>query len=109
MTAVAHLICKHRLNLSIVDKDQHIYESGYWDIPANEASALVGGVLYLHESKTTPSYFGGIVREVRAIEYPASHSKRIVFRIAATPDARGVKWAGAKHAMAWYGGLVKST
>jgi hypothetical protein len=54
-----HLICRSRLYLTPTKFPE--FESGFWTIPEASAAALIGGTLYLHETKATPAYFVGDV------------------------------------------------
>lgn len=95
------------LNLAKVEGETNVFRSGFWDIDLEDAKELVGGMLYLHEAKAKPSRFGGRVLAVEQIDKPEfARSKRIVFTIEATLDGKNVKWRGADHAMASYGGVI---
>lgn len=95
------------LNLSKSDVGENLYFSGFWDIPIAEATALVGGMLFLHEAKSRPSRFGGRVLNVSQTIVPEhARRKRVVFEIQALPEGRGAKWRGADHGMASYGGII---
>jgi hypothetical protein len=92
---------------SPVEKD--VWFSGYWDIPLAEAETLVGGMLYLHETKAKPSRFGGKVLSVKpAIKSDLARIHRVIFKILASQDAKGVKWRGADHTMASYGKIIEA-
>ncbi|MES2435208.1 MAG: hypothetical protein V4586_15460 [Pseudomonadota bacterium] len=95
-------------HLTKSDTEKDVWFSGYWDIPLAEAELLVGGILYLHESKAKPSRFGGRVLGFEpTIRSDLAHSHRIRFKILAFPEVRGVKWRGADHAMASYGTIIE--
>lgn len=106
MPASIHFICRGRLNLAVVKHP--VYTTGFWAIPQDWADRLVGGMIYLHETKTEPSYFGGRVLEWRpATEADTTdHAGDIIFTIEATLDAKGKSWRGQDHAMAWTSGLI---
>ena len=94
-------------NLRHSDTEGDVYLSGYWDLSLAEAQSLVGGMLYLHETKAKTSRFGGkvlSVEHVRVEEF--AHKDRIVFKVLSLNDGRGVKWRGADHSMASYGRIV---
>jgi hypothetical protein len=87
--------------------EKDAYLSGYWDIPIAEAQTLVGGMLYLHETKAKPSRFGGkvlSVEQVRTEEF--AHKDRVVFKISSLPEGKGARWRGADHSMASYGRIL---
>jgi hypothetical protein len=60
-----HFICGRddgvSLNNLVVDKASGTFRSGQWDISEEDARSLVGGWVYLHAAKASPSEFGGIV------------------------------------------------
>ena len=102
----AHFICRSAEGVAKASGTDE-YTSQSWRLSAAEAEALVGGRLYLHETKAEPSYFGGRVlawfpskRESGAME------DGITFQLLADKEAKGVAWQGADHAMAWFSGLV---
>lgn len=89
------------------ETETNVYYSGFWDIPLDEAECLVGGMLYLHEVKAKPSRFGGRVLAVEQVEKPEfARSKRVVFKVQALLEGKNVKWRGADHGMASYGGII---
>ena len=101
-----HLICRRELNLSKRDKDRWV--SGKWDMKPDEASRLIGGTLYLHETKAELSYFGG---EVIAVEEVLADDvkkpERIQFVFKPTMAAKNIKWRGQDHARAWCSGIIE--
>lgn len=108
-----HLICKrdeegHSLKgLYRVDAEKHTWASGKWDIKPEEAKQLIGGKLFLHQSKTERSHFGGTVIGVNEVlAEDRARPDRVEFEFTFEPDARGVLWDGADHAMASYGGII---
>ena len=59
-----HFICPNRILLTLIERPDDasgawVYESGNWDLRPDEPALLVGGIIYLHQTKATPSYFGG--------------------------------------------------
>jgi len=101
-----HLLCRDRLNLTR-GAEPDTWESGFWDVPSTEATRLVGGMIYLHQTKGARSYFGGRVLASREVETESAHSKRIVFTFVFDASARDVSWRGADHGMAVTGGVVE--
>jgi hypothetical protein len=99
-----HLICRDRLNLHAVEHP--LYESGDWDVTPEDAQRLVGGMLYLHQTKAERSYFGGRVESFREVDVDAAHKRRIVFRLRSMREAKGVPWSGPDHPMAWTSGVL---
>lgn len=111
---VLHVINKQRVSgpglehLERSGDEKDVWLSGYWDIPLAEAKTLVGGMLYLHETKAKPSRFGGQVLSVApTLRNDVARVHRVIFSILALPDGKGVKWRGAGHAMASYGGIIE--
>ena len=100
-----HLKCENRRLLKTLEFP--VFESGEWDIAEHDAEEIIGGMLYLHETKDDPSYIGGIIRGWRFVKRPQSaHSKRVVFVFESTKGGKNALWRGAGHAMAWYSGVV---
>jgi hypothetical protein len=109
---VAHFICKRtqngRLrNLEIVSKESGLWRSGNWDVSEGEAAKLIGGRIFLHETKAQPSAFGGEVIGFEAIrDTTVARERRIVFTIRPSASDKGVAWRGRADAMASYGGIL---
>lgn len=96
--AKIHFICRGRLNLKTTAFPE--FESGFWDISEEDAARLVGGMIYLHESKPEPSYFGGTITAYRVEEIAEAHAQRIVFTVVSQQEGRGIAWKGQEHVMA---------
>ena len=95
-------------NLRKSESEDEVYFSGFWDIPLAETTTLIGGMLFLHETKAKASRFGGRVLAVEQVEKDEfAHAKRIEFKVKALREGRGVKWRGADHAMASYGTIIE--
>jgi|TARA_B110000261_G_C12976291_1_gene314585 hypothetical protein len=108
-----HLICRRepegigRLNLRLLDKESKIYISGKWLFSIEEAKTLVGGMIFLHETKSDLSAFGGLVTEVQETTFDdKSQKNRVEFIFEARKEGRGVAWGGASHSMAWTSGFL---
>jgi hypothetical protein len=102
--ASLHVICRNSLGLSVTKFP--VFESGDWDISAADAERLVGGTLYLHETKGQHSYFGGSIIGYRELGPTEPLAGRIVFTVTSTREGKNVAWQGASHAMAWSSGAV---
>lgn len=103
-----HLICRGRLYLTPTKFPE--FESGFWTIPEASAAALIGGTLYLHETKATPAYFVGDVIGYR-IAGPHEPPERprpgkIVFILRSREPGRRV-WEGQDHPRAWDSGHIE--
>lgn len=84
-----HLINKSRRALTRVGGTSDIYDSGDWAVAPATASALVGGELFLHETQTGRSYYGGTI----LAWYPKTgedNRQRVVFRFRHSIDHQGV-------------------
>ncbi|MFC3078199.1 hypothetical protein ACFODL_08895 [Phenylobacterium terrae] len=103
--ASLHVICRDRLHLHVTQFPE--FESGYWDLSEGDAQRLVGGMLYLHQKKGEPSYFGGTVQSYRVSGPEDVIADRIVFTITATAEGKGASWRGASHGMAWSSGIIE--
>jgi hypothetical protein len=99
-----HFICRGGLNLHVVKHP--VYESGVWDCE-NDAPTLIGGMMYLHETKADKSYFGGRIESFSVVETDEAHSHRVVFTVTSLREGKGVRWRGTAHAMAWTSGVVE--
>jgi hypothetical protein len=108
MTYSIHFVCRGRKNVAVV---QHpTYTTGYWGVSEDGADKLIGGMVYLHETKRETSYFGGRVASWRYAtdDDTAEHSGDIIFTIQANADGKDQPWSGQVHSMAWTSGLVES-
>ena len=76
-----------------IDKSRNEWESGYWPLTEQVAQKLVGSVLYLHRTKLASSHFGGDILDYR-IEQSGQETGRVVFKLRAKADCKGVKIDG---------------
>ena len=109
-TNSAHFLCR-----TVDGKPRHLrptsfplFESGMWAIKEDEAKALVGGMIYLHETKAEPSYFGGVVIDYRPAD-GAEYADRWVFTVASTLSGKNAAWHGKDHGMAHFSGVLESS
>jgi hypothetical protein len=86
--AVIHFV-ERTDNVRKIDKSKNEWESGYWPLTEEVAQKLVGGVLYLHRTKMTPSHFGGDIVDYR-IEEAGAKAGTVVFKLRAKADCKGV-------------------
>jgi hypothetical protein len=103
--AEIHFVCRSALNLRAVNHP--IYESGVWDLCREDAARLVGRLLFLHETKAKPSYFGGRIEGFREVDAEYAHARRVVFRVTFLPEGKGAPWRGHTYRMAWTSGVVE--
>jgi hypothetical protein len=99
----AHFLCRNSAGIHIVKMPNYVSEA--WDIPESDAKALVGGMIYFHETKEQASYFGGRVTGYRRAEGGEGRRPRVIFELTAMREARGQAWAGKDHGMAHYSGV----
>jgi hypothetical protein len=76
-----------------IDPSRNEWESGYWQLSEETAQKFVGGVLYLHRTKHASSHFGGDIIDYR-IEQSGAEAGRVVFKLRANADCKGVKIDG---------------
>ena len=97
-----------RRGLTKVVGERNGWRSCCWLLTDEEQDALIGGWLYLHETKSTPSQFGGMIIGFEPAERDGaarSNGVAIVFR--ADSRARDQGWRGANHGMAWTSGVLE--
>jgi len=99
-----HLICRNPLYLTAIQPPE--YESGFWTLYESEAARLVDGMLYLHQKKAEPSYFGGTISGFRISTDMEPYPGKIVFKVIAQDEGKGIAWEGDKHPMAWMSGIL---
>jgi hypothetical protein len=122
---VLHLINKKRPNsykregLSLVEGEPNHYVSCCWDFDLDECRTLIGGMIYLHDTKKDKSFIGGVVKDVQPIdlniggkyyqptsEVRPTRSMRVYIKFESTLEGRNVDWQGMDHSMAWTSGIV---
>jgi hypothetical protein len=85
------------------------YTSCCWVISEEEATKLLGGWIYFHETKADRSAMGGVVTAVqRADRIGESQPDRYVISFDSRIEGKGQKWRGADHNMAWWSGIVET-
>lgn len=109
MTARLHLICRDAQGVTCLDPKEALYRSEAWALASEEISALDGGRLYLHQTKTEPAYFGGTVIGAEALASIEGEAQRYAVTLKANREAKGVAWdeRGRSHGMAWSSGVVQ--
>lgn len=111
MTNKIHFICKDKEGVRPVDAKGGIYESEAWLLSADEMASLRGGEILLHQTKATPSYFGGTIIDARPVEgeTPGEGGRvRWVITLQSRLESKGVYWdpSGHTHGMAWTSGVI---
>lgn len=102
--AKVHLICRGGRHLKPVAPPD--YEVGYWVFTESQVKQLLDGYLYLHEKKSLPSYFGGLILGYRLAAEDEPSPGQVVLKLRALEDCRNVAWEGDTHPMAWMGGIL---
>lgn len=79
-----HFICRREgasfHGLSLVDRELNKFRSCCWDMSEEDARRLIGGWIYLHQSKERPSSFGGLIAGYELVELQEKgHPNRIAF------------------------------
>jgi hypothetical protein len=122
---VLHLVNKKRPDsyqregLTPVPGAPNHYVSCCWDLDFDECQNLIGGMIYLHNSKNEKSFMGGVVKEVQRIDlkiggqyyHPTSDvrpakTNRVQIKFESNREGRQVSWRGMDHAMAWTSGII---
>jgi hypothetical protein len=88
--AICHRINGEPQNLRKIDTRNGIYGSGWWKVRSEDADALVGGGIYLHESSKARSHFLG---KIQSLGDPR-HDGRIEFIDVKQPTIRDQPWRG---------------
>ncbi len=114
MTAKIHFICKDKEGVRPIDAKAGVYESEAWLLSTDEVTALKGGDVLLHQTKGSPSYFGGTIINARPVEgeTPGEAGRiRWVITLQSRLDCKGVDWdkSGHMHGMAWTSGVISLT
>jgi hypothetical protein len=89
MHAICHYVDGKPDHLTAVDVSQGLYKSGFWKMSPEDALALTGGWIYLHETSAQKAYFvarvvsvgerdpkGKYELTVRRLRFPASAAWR---------------------------------
>ena len=100
-------------------EDGNIYISCCWDFKLEEAKTLIGGMIFLHDTKSERSKLGGHVVDVQSVKLdeetefhkadPEDTSKRqtrVMFKFEITSEGREQRWRGKDHSMSWTSGII---
>ena len=110
-----HLICRRVPGGSLkgvdwIDRAERLCRSVSWDLSQDDAHEIIGGWVYMHESKGDLSQFGGVVEDIEETNTLNSHGRpEVVIVLRSRKEAKGQKWRGKSHGMAWCGGVVTKT
>lgn len=67
-----------------------VWESGWWQLNENDAKKLVGSPIFFHRKKSEPSFYGGLIQDVR-VKQEEPHKGSIIFEFEYRENCRGVK------------------
>ena len=110
-----HVICRRkpsgqagRVGVKPIEGQQHMFSSDAWVKYKWTPETIIGAMLYMHQTQSQPSEFGGEIVGCELISpkgaNQANDRYRFIFR--ATHDSRGMKWRG-NHGQTEQGGLVE--
>ena len=125
-----HLICKRDegelLGRNIIQHktEKFVYMCGYWVLTDEEREKLENGIVYFHQTKSDPSYFGGEILEIipqtlskeyenEYYSFEDSHNpntkimNRFIFKIKFDRKYMGVDWEGRDHSMSYFSGVIE--
>jgi hypothetical protein len=102
--AKVHLVSRGGRNLKPLAAPA--FEIGYWVFSEAQIKELMYGTLYLHDKKSMPSYFGGMISGHRLAGPDEPSPGHVVLTVVASDDCKNVVWEGDKHPMAWMGGIL---
>jgi hypothetical protein len=77
-------------NLVRLDRDTHVWESGFWTVSRDTAKRLVGSWIFLHDAQDKPARFGGQISQFRIPE-SGIHEGKVSFRFSASREAVGMR------------------
>lgn len=85
----------------------YAYSTGHWIFNHSDARSLLGGFVFLHETKAKPAHFGGLIYDWQPVEVnDAKTSHRVLFHFLYTADALNANWQGHIHKQAWTGYII---
>lgn len=96
--------CEKHLGINV--KPHPFYECGSWDFTEDEAKRLMIGMLYFHNVKAAPSYFGGIVHGYEVVNTNSARSKRNVLILESNLECKKVAWYGRNDVNAHFSGVL---
>jgi hypothetical protein len=111
-----HLVCRRGRNgslegMTVVEAKSRLCESNCWAFrDVDRPEQLVGGWVYFHPTKGSPSEFGGVVEDVRpALRADKAQKEGYTIFLTSRPEGKGQRWRGADHQRAWTGGIVDAS
>ena len=95
------------------------YYSCCWNFDLERSKNLIGGMIYLHNSKSEKSFFGGKVLEVIPVNLDSppdfvilrtdddpKQRDRVMFKFESLTEGKGKEWEGKDHSMSWTSGII---
>jgi hypothetical protein len=76
------------LRPKLIAPDSQTYESGFWSFTIEQANAFKGGNIYFHQTQTSPSFLGGVIKYCKVQQYHAQN--RVVFIFEALASHEGI-------------------
>lgn len=77
------------LRPKLIAPDSQTYESGFWALPIQQAKSFIGGNIFFHEKQTSPSVFGGVIKDCW-IQQDGKWKDRVVFKFEALASHEGI-------------------
>ena len=85
------------------------YRTCCWKMSPANAANLIGTWIYLHDRKSELARIGGLVTAVEPTTEPGfTDQGRYAITFTSHPDAKRMRWRGARHAMAWTSGPIEA-
>lgn len=82
----------------------YAYSTGNWVFSHSDAHSLLGGFIYLHETKAKPAHFGGLIYDWQPVVVNDAITRhRVMFHFLYMADALHAEWEGSLHKQAWTG------
>jgi len=91
-----------------VDPNRALFLSGNWAISRQTATALIGGIVFLHHHKDEPARFGGRVLDYKSVVDPfVGHQRRIEFLLQRRYIDVRTKWPAGYNSYDWRSSVMK--
>ena len=86
----------------------YAYSTGHWVFSHSKAHSLVGGLVFLHETKAKPAHFGGLIFDWQPVVIDdTKNPNRVTFYFLYVAEALHADWKGHKHDQAWTGNIIQ--
>ena len=85
----------------------YAYSTGHWVFSHSDAHSLLGGFVFLHDTKAKPAHFGGLIYDWQPVVVNDAKTRhRVMFHFLYTADALHANWQGNLHKQAWTGYII---